>query len=348
MVRVSGVGCQALQSPTTSRLRVSTVYFGGGTPSCVGARNITDVLSLLRQEYRVCRGAEVTVECNPHSLTRGFVDRLLAAGVNRFSLGVQSLNDGELARLGRLHRAAQAKDAFRTLRAAGCQNISVDLIYGIPGQTEASWLDTLSRVTADWQPEHISMYALSIEPGTPFARWKTRGSKAWNWPDGDTVMNWYWLAADVLEANGYHRYEISNYARNGFASAHNQAYWDVSKSYLGFGAAAHSFCILPPGRQKRRFKNIMAVKTYIERIVSGERHRVFCRALRGREKTGEEIYLGLRLAKGVTLRKEHQDEFGAVITRHLSDGLIERRAPDRIALTRRGIEIANTVMADYV
>jgi len=222
---------------------VTSVFFGGGTPSSVSPKYISKILKLLQKNFLFSDYAEITVECNPNSITEKFADTMIGAGVNRFSIGIQSLND-----------------------------------------------------------EHISLYSLSIEPGTPFAGWKENKTKNWVWHDDDTMMNWFVTAEKYLSEKLYNKYEISNFAKKGFESIHNSSYWDTSKNYIGFGAAAHSFCSLTPDSPKRRFRNIKSVKKYIERVNAKQKFRVFSQQLNVKQQTGEKIYLGLRLAEGVKKR----------------------------------------------
>ena len=333
--------------PLLDHKTINTIYVGGGTPSCVPAERIAAVIDLLRSYLPLRRAAEITVECNPHSLKPVWIDTLLTAGVNRFSLGVQSLNDSELSHLGRLHDALRAKAAYTLLRDRCSAALSIDLMYGIPGQTKQSWEKSLYTIVDDWQPDHISLYGLSIDPGTQFSRWKKTGKKGWNWPDDDTMMDWYWLAADTLNRNEYTRYEISNYAQPGYESRHNLCYWDTAAEYIGFGAAAHSYCMLNTGK-KRRFRTIKSIPSYIERIQNDGRFRVFSRPLSQSALLGEELLLGLRRTAGVKIRDDHRKLFATVIERQLKDGLIYFRSRESIALTHRGVEIANMVMSEYV
>jgi oxygen-independent coproporphyrinogen-3 oxidase len=327
---------------------LQTLYLGGGTPSCVAAPLLADVLNAARACCAWAPQAEVTVECNPQSLSSGWLAALAAAGVNRWSLGVQSLAAGELAALARLHTPAQARAAFALLRAQHCTNVSVDLMYGIPQQTAATWRATVREIAAEWQPEHVSLYALSIECGTRFARYQQDTARGWHWPDGDEMMDWYWQAEQQLTSARYTRYEISNYARPGREAQHNLAYWDTARDYVGFGAAAHSFCRPAPGAPRRRFRTIRAVRDYIRRVNAGEPVRVCARALPRRQAMGETIYLGLRRAAGIRLDAAQQRCFGAQVQRQIAAGLLYYCAPDTIALTRRGVELANEVMADFV
>lgn len=329
------------------RENIRTIYFGGGTPSYVPAGRIRRVIDLFRSLFAIRNDAEITVECNPHSLERPWMEILAETGINRFSLGVQSLNDSELENLGRLHDAQQAARSYKLLQSRTDITISVDLMYGIPGQTLHSWDNTLRTVAENWRPVHVSLYALSIEPGTPYARWKHAGTRPWSWPGDDTMMDWYWHAADILSRSGYTRYEISNYAVPGYESRHNLCYWDTAADYIGFGAAAHSFCRLGSDN-KRRFHNIRNIQQYMERVCSGGRYRMFSKRLSRRAALGEELILGLRRSAGVTLGSEHRELFNTIIERQVKDGVLYYIDPDTIALTRRGIEIANTVMTDYV
>ena len=329
-------------------LAPQTLYLGGGTPSWVAAELLVPVITAVRASGHGAAQMEVTVECNPHSLSAAWIGALQVAGVTRWSIGVQSLAAAELTALGRLHTAAQARAAFALLRAHHCDNVSVDLMYGIPHQTTATWQGTLREIATQWQPEHISLYALSIERGTRFARYQQEGRRNWPWPDGDTMMDWYWLAEEMLAAHAYARYEISNFARPGYAAQHNLAYWDTAKDYLGVGAAAHSYCRPAPAAPRRRFRTIRAPHEYLRRIQAGQPVRVCARALTRRQTLGEDIFLGLRRTGGVQVGPLHQQLFGEQLQRQIQAGLLYYCAPDTIALTRRGIELANDVMADFV
>lgn len=327
---------------------LQTLYLGGGTPTCVAAPLLTDVINATRMCCAWAPRMEVTVECNPQSLSSAWLHALRAAGVNRWSLGVQSLAAGELAALERLHTPAQARAAFALLRKQRCDNVSVDLMYGIPRQTAATWRATVREIAVEWQPEHVSLYALSVERGTRFARYQHDASRGWHWPDGDQMMDWYWQAEQQLTAAQYTRYEISNYARPGREARHNLAYWDTTRDYIGFGAAAHSFCRPAPGAPRRRFRTIRAVREYIRRVNANESVRVCTRALTRRQAMGETIYLGLRRSAGVRLDAAQQCCFAAQVQRQIAAGLLYYSAPDTITLTRRGVELANEVMADFV
>jgi len=327
---------------------IASLYIGGGSPSFLPASLLTQLLHAVTTAFSLLPSAEISVECNPHQVTTDWAHTLIAAGVNRFSLGVQSLNDHELHILGRLHSAESARRAFSILRAAPCPNISVDLMYGLPDQTEASWHATIHTIADDWQPEHVSLYALQLQHNTPLARLRQRHPANFTWPDDDRIMDWYWHALDYLAARGYQHYELSNTARPGRACRHNIAYWDSRQFYLGLGAAAHSYCTLAPYTAPRRFRNLTSIPAYCARVETGQRWRIFSPPLSARARLGEEIYLALRRTTGFVPRPEHLQLFAHIIRRQLDAGLLLTLPNGALALSRRGIELANAVMSDYV
>ena len=222
---------QGLQRPF-----VNTVFFGGGTPSYLPATEIGRVLSAAREAFRITPGAEITIEANPGDLDAQRCASLLLNGVNRLSIGVQSLDNDLLGMLGRRHRADEAVAAFETARDAGFNNINLDLMYGLPHQTMEQWQHTVGRLTA-LSPQHISLYALTLEEGTPMHRWASEGKIPE--PDPDLAADMYLYAQEVLDGAGYHHYEISNWCRPGLECRHNVIYW-LNQSYLGVGPGAHS------------------------------------------------------------------------------------------------------------
>ena len=222
-------------APRTAAHRVDTVYFGGGTPSYLGPDRLTKLLRTLRKRCPVARDAEITLEANPDSACDVKALRALRrAGFNRISLGVQSADDSLLRAIGRIHTFAQVQEAVAAVRKAGFKNLSMDLIYGLPGQTMQQWEDTLAAVIA-LAPEHISCYGLKLEPGTPL--YDRRDSECF--PDDDAQADMYLYAVTVLAQNGYEQYEISNFAKPGRESRHNLKYWKLQE-YAGFGPGAHS------------------------------------------------------------------------------------------------------------
>ena len=222
-------------APRTAAHRVDTVYFGGGTPSYLGPDRLTKLLRTLRKRCPVARDAEITLEANPDSACDVKALRALRrAGFNRISLGVQSADDGLLRAIGRIHTFAQVQEAVAAVRKAGFKNLSMDLIYGLPGQTMQQWEDTLAAVIA-LAPEHISCYGLKLEPGTPL--YDRRDSE--RFPDDDAQADMYLWTVEYLQKHGYEQYEISNFAQPGYESRHNLKYWMLGE-YAGFGPGAHS------------------------------------------------------------------------------------------------------------
>ena len=269
--------------------RVESVYLGGGTPTILPPERLAALLARLRARFPIAPEAEITVEANPGTVDQAKITALLEAGVNRFSLGVQSFNDSVLRTLGRAHTAAEAAQAIDDLRAAGCANLNLDLIYCIPNQSLADWQDTLHQALAA-QPEHISAYGLSVEEGTPLAADIESGRLPD--PDEDLYAEMYGAAAQVLLAAGYQHYEISNFARPGLHCLHNRRYW-ANAEYLGLGASAHSY------RYGLRWNNLHDPTIYTEWLSRGILPVARAEALSPQQRLGETLMLGLRCAEGV-------------------------------------------------
>jgi len=237
--------------------KVDSVYFGGGTPSFFGADGLAVILTTIRRNFDVVPDAEISVECNPDSVSDRLLHRLYAEGFNRVSLGVQSDDDEILKKLGRPHTYAQAATAYQRIRKAGFRNVSIDLMYGLPGQDLQDWQETLDNVLR-LNPEHVSCYALKIEEGTPFYDYK----EMLNLPDDETQADMYLAAVEALRSRGFRQYEISNFARNGKYSRHNISYWQ-QRPYIGFGPSAHSYDL------HSRQWNTANLKTYIDHLNEG-------------------------------------------------------------------------------
>ena len=233
---------------------VNTIFFGGGTPSYLPDGALGRIIAVVGQAFSIRDDAEITAEANPGDLTPARADNLLTQGLNRLSIGVQSLDNDLLNLLGRRHDADQAIAAFRTVRDAGFDNVNLDLIYGLPNQSLSQWQDTLQRLSA-LEPAHISLYCLTVEEGTPLHRWVERGEVPY--PDPDLAADMYQYARDLLGSLGYHHYEISNWSRPGLASRHNLAYWR-GLPYLGVGPGSHS-CL-----SGYRFWDMDSPRGYIE------------------------------------------------------------------------------------
>ena len=273
-------------APWAGELRVGTVFFGGGTPSLLEPSALAAILEALRAGFVVDGDAEITAECNPESVDRAKLAGYRSAGVSRISLGVQSLDDAVLAAIGRLHTAADARAAFEAARAAGFDNVSVDLIYGLPGLTAETWRSTVDGVVA-WRPEHLSAYGLTLDPGSV---WSSTGVAGL--PAEETVVAHYWTMVERAAAERYEHYEVSNYARDGRRSRHNQVYWRRGE-YLAFGPGAAGFV------GDLRYGNVKPVGRYAQRLADGLLPVDTWERLDARQALAETLILGLRTADGV-------------------------------------------------
>ena len=322
---------------------VASVFIGGGTPSILEADLLEKILKALYRCFYIEKEAEVTMEANPGTLTLEKLRICRENGVNRLSLGLQSPDDTELASLGRIHDYQQFLESYQMARETGFHNVNVDLMFGIPGQTRDGWEKSL-RIVAALNPEHISAYSLIIEEGTPFA---ARNLKL---PDEDTEYQMYEDTARILGEYGFEQYEISNYARGGKACIHNIGYW-TGVSYLGLGLGAASLM------DGCRFTNI----TSLERYTTASRKPDFPDNIRKdlikltrQEQMEEFMFLGLRLRSGIS-KAEFAQRFGSpieeiygdVIRRYKELALLQEEN-GRIFLSRHGIHVSNTVMADFL
>ena len=321
----------------------ATVYIGGGTPTAVPAELLTEVLHILIEAAGT--PMECTVEANPGTVDAHSLEQLRAAGANRLSLGVQSFDDRLLRIIGRIHTAQEAEQAFRAARAAGFANISLDLMYGLPTQTLDDLKTSVGAALA-LAPEHISVYGLTVEEGTPFAAAEAQGRLML--PSEETAEEMYdWLTAE-LPARGYARYEISNFARQGFESRHNLGYWR-NIPYLGIGAAAHGYI------DGVRWGNEAATEKYIRAMRAGESARVPEDTGRTQENAMEEYaFLALRTVRGIdttdfqrTFGVGIDEVYGAVIEKYSAQGLL-RRAEHHVALTDVGMKLGNEVFAAFL
>jgi len=331
--------------PEVCAIDWDTIYFGGGTPSIFPPNYIKALMDRSSDLFSVLKsGAEVTLEANPESVDLERLCALRDVGVNRISLGFQSLDDTGLAVLGRIHSALEAIHAYEAARKAGFANIGVDLIYGWPGHGPKTWRRELEKVIR-LGPEHISCYELTIEDGTPFAHLLSRGELGL--PQEETVLALSDLADSLLTEHGYEHYEISNYARPGFRSRHNMNYWS-NGAYLGLGCSAVS-CI-PPLRRR----NTADLAFYCDAVRSFRSAVIFEEALDNEARFRETVVLALRTRDGFTRRGllkrfgiDPVDYYGDVMDLFLRNGLIESDG-DAVYLTQQGRNLANTVMAAFV
>jgi oxygen-independent coproporphyrinogen III oxidase len=321
------------------RVRLTTVFLGGGTPSLLAADEMAAVLGRIRARFALAADAEVTVECNPESVTRDKLAAYRAAGVNRLSLGVQSLDDSILPRLGRLHDARGAHAAFEAARAAGCDNLSVDLMYGLPGLDPDGWTGAIEAVL-DWEPDHLSAYGLTLDAGS---LWGAAGVEGL--PTEDAQIDQYWRLARAAAARGLEHYEISNYARPGRRSRHNQIYWRAAE-YLAAGPGACGFV----GRM--RYANVKATPRYCETLAGGALPIASWEHLSERQRLAERLILGLRTADGVPAvlletRLEGDGRLRDLVDQWRARALLADAA-DRVRLTEAGFLLSDALFVELL
>jgi oxygen-independent coproporphyrinogen-3 oxidase len=341
---------QLWQKATRDR-PVATVFFGGGTPSLLPLDDVAALMDGLREAFAIADDAEVTLEANPGSLDEPYLRGLRERGINRLSIGVQSFHDDELRALDRLHTAEDAREAYRAARAAGFDNVNLDLIFGLPEQPIERWQASVEEALA-LGPEHLSLYALTVEEGTPLARDVARGRAPA--PDPDMQADQYEWTQRRLARAGYEHYEISNWCRPGFRCRHNLTYWEC-REYLGFGAGAHSYF------NGVRFANAAAPSVYLALVEqscqeaasadasTAMRHVISGETITPQLALADTLILGLRLNEGVRL-PALRDRFGAealasfesALTESLALGLLET-ADGRLRLTERGRLLSNEV-----
>lgn len=323
---------------------VSTVFFGGGTPSFVGERYITETLAKVHKAIGITSGAEITIEANPNSLSKQKLNAYREAGVNRLSIGLQSTNNKLLREIGRLHTLEMFQKAYGAARDAGFHNINIDVIYALPGQTLDDFKSTLQTV-AGLSPEHVSAYSLMIEPGTPLHADLQAGRIRET--DEDTERAMYHSAVDYLESEGFERYEISNFAKAGFTCAHNLAYWN-RQDYLGVGAAAHS-CI-----RDVRLANTDDIDCYISCLSSGKMAYNNKESLDIGQKETEYIMLKLRLKNGFEI-KEYERLFGRDFLKFFSTPLKKLQKAGLVSFsdghfhaTDKGFDLQNSIVLELL
>jgi oxygen-independent coproporphyrinogen-3 oxidase len=321
-----------------------TIYFGGGTPSLLSPEEVARLVAACRGAFAVTADAEVTLELNPETATPDYLAAIRGAGVNRLSIGVQSFDDAELARLGRVHSADRAREALRLARGAGFRDVSLDLMMWLPGQSVTKWL---SNVTAliEAGPDHASLYILEIYPNAPLRDEMARGG--WSQAPDDDAAEMYLRGLDLLDRAGYEHYEISNVARQGHQSRHNLKYW-ADGEWLAFGCGAHAT------RDGRRWHNVPGTADYVSRITAGQSVVAGVRTLSPRTRAEEALFTGIRLSKGVSLADisarygvDAWSEYGAALTPFVEAGLVQYHPPV-LALTRQGMLLANEVGAVFV
>ncbi|MDI6800849.1 MAG: radical SAM family heme chaperone HemW [Thermodesulfovibrionales bacterium] len=315
---------------------LKTIYIGGGTPTLLSEPDILKVINTIKENYSVLPSAEITIEANPRTINEKKADMLLKSGINRLSIGAQSFIDRELTVLGRSHNANDALKALRGARKAGFNNISIDLIYAIPGQSLDDWIYSL-KTAVKLSPEHISAYELTPEKNTPLYRDIQEGRIIM--PDEELISEMYYKCIDTLTENGYIHYEISNFAKPNYTCLHNINYWERGE-YLGIGAGAHSFV------NDKRTGNVRDAVHYIESISKGKIPVSEEIEVRGDEALKENIFLGLRKTEGLDISRlpKIKDMLKTKAVKELLlHGLLEIK-DNYVRLTRKGLLLSNEVI----
>ncbi len=333
-----------IQQSSCDDVLVDTIFIGGGTPSILEAEQMEEILASVRENFHICENAEITIECNPGTVTEEKLLTYKKCGVNRISFGLQSANDEELRSLGRIHSYEEFLESYELARKCGFDNINIDLMSALPGQTVESYEDTVQKILA-LNPEHISAYSLIIEEGTALKQQLDRDGYDCL-PSEDDERSMYYRTEQLLKDAGYHRYEISNYAKDGFSCRHNIGYWK-RKEYLGLGLGAASLI------GNIRYNNTNDFKTYVN-AQDFEVVRVNREELSLKDQMAEFMFLGLRMMEGIsieefrtTFQTDLYDVYGDVIHKFIKQELLVDNK-ERIYLTPKGIDVSNYVMSEFL
>jgi len=326
--------------------QVQTVFFGGGTPSVLEVAQLERIMEQLREQYEFAEDAEISIECNPGTLTEEKLAKYRAMGFNRLSLGLQSVHDEELAVLGRIHSYNDFLTSYRLAREAGFTNINVDLISALPGQSVDSWKETLEKV-AELNPEHISAYSLSIEEGTPFYEKYSGAQGRALLPKEKDERAMYHYTKEFLETKGYHRYEVSNYAKDGKECRHNLVYW-TGGEYVGFGLGASSYL------GGKRFSNPKEKQAYWE--YARNAYNTYRTLPSQSEKNAMEefMFLGLRMSRGISTKEfeerfhvPFQQVYGGPVRKMVMQGMLEEDG-NILRFTDRGVDVSNHLLVEFL
>lgn len=319
---------------------IVSVFIGGGTPSVLEAEAIASIIETIQKKFYFSPDAEITIEANPGTVDLAKLKTYRRAGINRLSLGLQSTDPEELKMLGRIHTYKEFLQSYQWAREAGFHNINIDMMFAIPGQTGEAWRSHLRQV-AELKPEHISAYSLIIEEGTPFAE------RELDLPDEDTEYQMYEDTAAVLEEYGYHQYEISNYAKEGYACRHNIGYWRRTE-YLGLGLGASSLY------EGRRFSNTRDMQEYLGFSGDSERIRKDITELSLNDQIEEFMYLGFRMTEGISeidfeqkFGQKLENIYGSVLKKYKETGFLEKVGTNW-RFTRKGIHVSNHILAEFL
>lgn len=328
--------------PQKRDITVNTIYFGGGTPSLLSFSHLFKIITAIRDKFTIVESPEVTLEANPITVTKTAVKNWKICGINRISLGAQSFHNSELKILGRLHSEKEIYSAVKTIREYCTENVSLDLMYGIPFQTKQSWITSLKKAIS-LKPKHISSYCLSIEKGTYLADKQDE----YTFPDENLQSEMYYQLINILKKNKFCQYEISNFAQTGFESKHNLTYWN-GEEYLGFGPASHSFYNM------KRYSNFADLNKYFEYIDNKKLPIENSKIISAREFISDKIILGLRLNKGICLsefKKKYnfdiEKRYEDVLKKFLSSEYLTIQN-DRLKLTSKALFVSNSILSEFV
>ena len=323
-------------------LNISTIYFGGGTPSLLTPQELSEIIKVIRKHFETKNVVEFTIEANPETVNLSKFIEYRAIGVNRVSLGAQSFNEQTLKILGRVHNSKRIYEAFETLRNAGFKNINLDLMFSLPGETIKETVFSLKEAIK-LNPEHISYYSLMIEKGTPFFQIQN----TLKLPGNEEEFFEYSKGIKLLEENGYKQYEISNFARDGFFSKHNTQYWK-NLPYVGFGISAASYI------QRRRTKNFSNITTYCKKVKERNLPVSSAEHLTGKEAKAEHIIINLRMTKGVD-KRDYYLRFGNFVETDVGNEIsnlkqqkLIKETKNYLSLTKKGMYIANVVFEKFL
>lgn len=317
---------------------LETIYIGGGTPSVVDTRFYKDIFGLLSELTCISLDAEITMEINPGTVNINYLKEIMDIGINRLSIGVQSFDDKILKSINRIHSSQEAIETVKTAQKAGFENISIDLIYGLPEQTIEGWETTLNKALS-LGINHISTYGLKIEEGTEFFRHLPK-----NLPDDEVQSQIYLKTIDILENNGFNHYEISNFSKKGFESRHNLCYWK-NKKYFGFGLSAHGYL------DDIRYSNTENLEEYLKDPTKS----AFENQISAPEKIEEAVFLGMRLTEGINTKEfklnygiDIYQKYSKIIEKYIDYGFMTYDSSKNLKLTKHGILLSNSILADFL
>lgn len=335
---------QEIKDSSVNEYEISTIYIGGGTPSYIESKYISEILKTIKQKYNISRNVEITIEVNPGTATKEKLRDYVEAGINRISIGLQSCNNNLLKMIGRIHTYEEFLSTYKLAREVGFKNINVDLMIGLPNQTLDDVKKSLEEISK-LNPEHISVYSLIVEEGTPIE--KKIADEQLKLPNEELEREEYWEVKKFLESLGYKHYEISNFAKTGYESKHNLNCWE-QKEYLGFGAAAHSYM------KKTRYSNTENIEKYINQEMQSKQLHIVHEVQKKEEQKKEYMLLGLRKIDGVQI-SSFKNKFGCnpimefknELKKLTQEGLIKIDL-DQIKLTEKGIDLANIVWEEFI